>query len=65
MQELGKYRGLMQTASNADAAVRNKFETNRRGIELLSMPEVGEIIKFLGISYLFFIKNGYYSHRTN
>uniref|UniRef100_A0A914GYL8 BRO1 domain-containing protein n=1 Tax=Globodera rostochiensis TaxID=31243 RepID=A0A914GYL8_GLORO len=39
LQELGKYRGIMHTASNSDALVRNKFEANRRGIELLSMTE--------------------------
>ncbi|KAL3103138.1 hypothetical protein niasHS_002324 [Heterodera schachtii] len=39
MQELGKYRGIMHTASNSDALVRSKFEANRHGIELLSMTE--------------------------
>lgn len=40
LQELGKYRGILQTASNADSVVRNKFEQNKRGMELLSMTEV-------------------------
>ena len=45
IQESGKYRGILQTASNADAIVRNKFEQNRRGIELLSMTEVDLYLK--------------------
>lgn len=40
MQELGKNRGLLQTAGNADSIVRSKFEQNKRGMELLSMTEV-------------------------
>lgn len=38
-QELGKYRGILHTASNADAIVVNKFEANRKGIEILSKTE--------------------------
>ncbi|KAI1724665.1 BRO1-like domain-containing protein [Ditylenchus destructor] len=38
-QELGKYRGILNTASSADNVVRNKFDANRRGIELLSQTE--------------------------
>jgi programmed cell death 6-interacting protein len=40
IQELGKYRGILQTAGNADSIVRNKFEQYKRGMELLSMTEV-------------------------
>lgn len=40
LQELGKYRGILTTAANADNIVRSKFDENRRGFELLSMNEV-------------------------
>lgn len=40
-QEIGKYRGILNTASNADSIVVNKFEQSRKGIEMLSKPEVG------------------------
>ncbi|KAK6026554.1 BRO1-like domain protein [Ostertagia ostertagi] len=36
LQEIGKYRGILHTASNADKMVKEKFETNRAGIEMLS-----------------------------
>lgn len=39
IQELGKYRGILNTAANADGIVRKKFGENARGIELLSMNE--------------------------
>ncbi|KAL7069577.1 hypothetical protein ACQ4LE_011039 [Meloidogyne hapla] len=39
IQELGKFRGILNTAANADATVRNKFEQNKRGMELLSLTE--------------------------
>ncbi|CAB3402160.1 unnamed protein product [Caenorhabditis bovis] len=39
IQEIGKYRGILNTASNADKMVRDKFETHRQGIELLSKAE--------------------------
>ncbi|KAF8359647.1 alx-1 [Pristionchus pacificus] len=39
LQELGKYRGILATASNADKMVKTKFEQNREGIELLSRAE--------------------------
>ncbi|KAH7731130.1 alix-SF [Aphelenchoides avenae] len=39
-QELGKYRGILTTATNADAIVAKKFEDNRRAIDLLSKPEI-------------------------
>ncbi|TKR87931.1 hypothetical protein L596_012257 [Steinernema carpocapsae] len=38
-QELGKYRGILHTASNADNIVRTKFEQHRHGFELLSKTE--------------------------
>lgn len=44
IQELGKYRGILNTAANADGIVRKKFGENARGIELLSMNEVSSII---------------------
>ncbi|ULU01765.1 hypothetical protein L3Y34_001811 [Caenorhabditis briggsae] len=37
--EIGKYRGILHTASNADKMVREKFEAHRQGIELLSKNE--------------------------
>ncbi|CAI2348068.1 unnamed protein product [Caenorhabditis sp. 36 PRJEB53466] len=37
--EIGKYRGILHTASNADKMVKDKFETHRQGIELLSNNE--------------------------
>ncbi|KAK6012655.1 hypothetical protein OSTOST_22172, partial [Ostertagia ostertagi] len=40
LQEIGKYRGILHTASNADKMVKEKFETNRAGIEMLSKNEV-------------------------
>lgn len=40
MQELGKYRGILNTASNADKIVLEKFEASSRGIEILSKTEV-------------------------
>nr|CAD2192849.1 unnamed protein product [Meloidogyne enterolobii] len=39
LQELGKFRGILQTAANADVSVRSKFEQNKRGMELLSLTE--------------------------
>uniref|UniRef100_A0A914X123 BRO1 domain-containing protein n=1 Tax=Plectus sambesii TaxID=2011161 RepID=A0A914X123_9BILA len=38
-QEIGKYRGILDTAANADNIVRTKLDANRRGLELLSKPE--------------------------
>uniref|UniRef100_A0A1I7ZGC7 BRO1 domain-containing protein n=1 Tax=Steinernema glaseri TaxID=37863 RepID=A0A1I7ZGC7_9BILA len=38
-QEIGKYRGILHTASNADNIVRTKFEQHRQGFELLSKTE--------------------------
>jgi len=49
LQELGKFRGILQTAANADVSVRSKFEQNKRGMELLSLTEV---------FFLFFIFDG-------
>ncbi|PAV81379.1 hypothetical protein WR25_06845 [Diploscapter pachys] len=40
VQEIGKYRGILHTASNADKMVHDKFEANRQGIELLSKNEM-------------------------
>lgn len=40
VQEVGKYRGILHTASSADKMVTDKFEANRAGIELLSKNEV-------------------------
>ena len=40
LQELGKFRGILNTAANADATVKNKFEQNKKGMELLSLTEV-------------------------
>ncbi|CAL2036918.1 CBN-ALX-1 protein [Caenorhabditis brenneri] len=37
--EIGKYRGILHTASNADKMVKEKFESHRQGIELLSKNE--------------------------
>lgn len=37
--EIGKYRGILHTASNADKMVREKFEQHRQGIEMLSKNE--------------------------
>jgi programmed cell death 6-interacting protein len=39
-QEIGKYRGILDTAANADNIVRQKLDSNRRGLELLSKAEV-------------------------
>jgi programmed cell death 6-interacting protein len=43
--ELGKYKGIVETAANADAVVRQKFAKCREAIELLSRPEVGVLIR--------------------
>uniref|UniRef100_A0A0K0DNI0 BRO1 domain-containing protein n=1 Tax=Angiostrongylus cantonensis TaxID=6313 RepID=A0A0K0DNI0_ANGCA len=40
LQEVGKYRGILHTASNADKMVKDKFEANRTAIEMLSKNEV-------------------------
>ncbi|KHJ86981.1 BRO1-like domain protein [Oesophagostomum dentatum] len=40
LQEIGKYRGILHTASNADKMVKDKFEANRPAIEMLSKNEV-------------------------
>ncbi|WKX95147.1 hypothetical protein Q1695_011978 [Nippostrongylus brasiliensis] len=40
LQEIGKYRGILHTASSADKMVREKFEANRSAIDLLSKNEV-------------------------
>lgn len=32
-QEVGKYKGILDTAQSADGIVRQKFDANRRGIE--------------------------------
>ena len=39
-QEIGKYRAILDTASNADSVVKQKFAANEKGIELLSKTEV-------------------------
>ncbi|GMT17146.1 hypothetical protein PFISCL1PPCAC_8443 [Pristionchus fissidentatus] len=39
LQELGKYRGILATASNADKMVKTKFEQHREGIEMMSRTE--------------------------
>ncbi|CAI4231493.1 unnamed protein product [Auanema sp. JU1783] len=39
IQEIGKYRGIMHTASNADKMVREKFDANSSAIEMLSKSE--------------------------
>lgn len=44
LQELGKYRGILATASNADKMVKTKFEQNREGIELLSRYGNGSLV---------------------
>lgn len=40
VQEIGKYRGILHTASSADKMVKDKFEANRAAIEMLSKNEV-------------------------
>lgn len=40
VQEVGKYRGILHTASGADKMVCDKCEANRAGIQLLSKSEV-------------------------
>lgn len=39
-QELGKYRGILHTATNADSIVQQKFDSTYKGIEILSKSEV-------------------------
>ena len=39
-QELGKYRGILNTAANADLTINKIFEENRPGFELLGATEV-------------------------
>ena len=39
-QEADKYRGIMENAVRADAVVREKYNTHRRNIDLLSKGEV-------------------------
>lgn len=38
-QEIGKYRGILKTAADADKLVRAKYGNNKQGIDLLSKPE--------------------------
>ncbi|KHN82501.1 Apoptosis-linked protein [Toxocara canis] len=38
-QEVGKYRGILQAATNADQIVKQKMEENREAIKLLSLAE--------------------------
>lgn len=38
-QEVGKYRGILQAATNADQIVKQKMDENREAIKLLSLPE--------------------------
>ncbi|KAK0414293.1 hypothetical protein QR680_007253 [Steinernema hermaphroditum] len=38
-QEIGKYRGILHTASSADGIVKTKFDQHRQGFELLSKTE--------------------------
>ncbi|CAD6194090.1 unnamed protein product [Caenorhabditis auriculariae] len=40
LQEIGKYRGILHTASNADKMVDGKFKIHQQGITLLSKNEV-------------------------
>jgi len=40
IQELGKYRQILNTASNADGIVFTKFQQNKQGIDILSKTEV-------------------------
>ena len=56
LQEIGKYRGILHTASNADKMVREKFEANRQGIDLLSKNEVGGLTVLTG-SWQFICSN--------
>ncbi|CAJ0578562.1 unnamed protein product, partial [Mesorhabditis spiculigera] len=39
IQEIGKYRGILHTATNADQMVKKKFQDNQAGIALLSKNE--------------------------
>lgn len=39
-QESDKYRGIMENAVRADAVVREKYNTHRRNMDLLSKGEV-------------------------
>uniref|UniRef100_A0A915BQU5 MHD domain-containing protein n=2 Tax=Parascaris univalens TaxID=6257 RepID=A0A915BQU5_PARUN len=38
-QEVGKYRGILQAATNADQIVKQKMDENREAIKLLSLSE--------------------------
>ncbi|VDK46269.1 unnamed protein product [Anisakis simplex] len=38
-QEIGKYRGILQAATNADQIVKQKMEESREAVKLLSLPE--------------------------
>lgn len=44
IQELGKFRGVLFTASSADAIIQQKFDSNKKGIEILSKPEVNLLL---------------------
>lgn len=39
MTNIGKYRQILANAATADNVIKGKFESHRRGIELLSRPE--------------------------
>uniref|UniRef100_A0A1I7X4Z8 BRO1 domain-containing protein n=1 Tax=Heterorhabditis bacteriophora TaxID=37862 RepID=A0A1I7X4Z8_HETBA len=47
--EVGKYRGILHTASNADKMVKDKFEVNMKGIEMLSKSEIWVMLKIITI----------------
>jgi programmed cell death 6-interacting protein len=50
LQELGKYRGVLQNAAAADVIVANKFEANKKGIEMLSKTESDLIAAIPGLN---------------
>ena len=44
-EEGGKYRNILDNATNADAIVKEKYNTHRRGLEILSKSEVSSSLR--------------------
>lgn len=50
-EECAKYRAIVENATNADKVVKEKYNTHRKSIELLSKSDVSLRVQYLGVFY--------------